>query len=304
MAMVDNPLVSIILLCFNHEKFVAEALDGVLTQNYSPVEVVIIDDCSSDKTVDIIETTLARRPNRLDVKLIRHPKNMSGEVGCQTGLTNTKGDFVLISAGDDVMLPDMVSEMVGVWQKEAVSLVATNACYIDEDSNPLGRTFRDPNVPADDSFETLARDGGNACCFGPTIGFERELYTAFGWPPSMFLGAYDIMLPFYAYLAKGARFIKKPLLKYRVHARNTSLSLMWEKSDRVGQLLLNEQMYNSHLAHAVLFRYKIDQLRAQMPSRYADLAERIMPLVTIQIVEMASKLVRTRIELDQIRRNP
>src|SRR5580704_15511727 len=126
------------------------------------------------------------------------------------------------------MLPEMAEDMARVWIEQDVSLVAANAFLIDEHSNSLNRTFRDQNVRGDESFETLARDGGNVCCFGAAMGFEREIYTTFGWPPQ-YLGAYDIMLPYYAYLLRGARFIEKPLLRYRVHSGNTSLSLIEEK---------------------------------------------------------------------------
>src|SRR5580704_2715421 len=120
--------------------------------------------------------------------------------------------------------------MVKFWIAEDVSLVTANAYYIDENSSPLNRNFRDPTQPSDDSFETLARDGSNACCFGPAIGFEREVYDKFGYDTD-FLGAYDIIFPFYAHLLKGAKFLNKVLLKYRVHSDNASLSLAWEKSE-------------------------------------------------------------------------
>ena len=69
----------------------------------------------------------------------------------------------------------------GVLRKCNVSLVTANAEYIDDSSRLLGRTSRGLNEPADDSLETLARDGSNACCFGATIGFEREVYDKFGF---------------------------------------------------------------------------------------------------------------------------
>ena len=53
--MQDNPLVSIICLSYNHEKFVVETLNSVVNQNYSPIELIIVDDCSSDTTKSIIE---------------------------------------------------------------------------------------------------------------------------------------------------------------------------------------------------------------------------------------------------------
>ena len=189
------------------------------------------------------------------------------------------------------MLPNMVEEMVRIWTEQNVSLVTANALYIDENSRELNRTFRDPAKPADDSFETLARDGANACCFGPAIGFERAIYEKFDWVPP-YLRAYDIMYPFYAYLLKGARFINKPLLKYRVHGQNTSLSLQAEKANDVERAKVQERIYLGHLAHATLMEEQLDRLSNEEPERYGSITARIIPLLTIQLAEMAKKLVR------------
>jgi hypothetical protein len=298
---VEKPLISVIIACYNQERFVAEAIDGILSQTYRPLEVVIVDDCSPDRTAEIIQAKLAEHPSRSDIRFVRNQENMTARGVCKIGFSQTKGDFVMIGCGDDIWLPDMIAEFAQIWTEEKVSYVVANASYIDDNSKPLNRTFRDPAVRADDSFETLARDGVNACCFGPAVGLERELYATFGWPPA-YLGAVDIMLPFYAYLLKGARFIEKPLLKYRVHARNTSLSLMAEQSGGVERLTVLERTFFGHVAHALFMQDELARVTAQMPDRYSELEKRISPLLTIQTVEMARKLVRTRVELEEVRR--
>jgi glycosyltransferase involved in cell wall biosynthesis len=302
-AKVDKPLISVALLCFNHEDFVAEALDGLFAQTYSPLEILIVDDGSKDRTVAVIEAELAKRSKRSDVRFLRHGENKGGEAACRTGLQNTTGGFIHIAAGDDVMFPEMIEELARVWVEENVSLVVANASYIDERSRSLERLYRDPSGQVDASFETLARDGANACCFAPTMAFERELYATFGWPPSTFLKAYDIMLPFYSYLLKGARFVNRPLLNYRVHSGNTSLSLLAEKSDAPGRLAAREQIFNGHLAHAIFMMDELMQLSAEKPERYGEVANRIMPLLTIQTVEMARKLIKSRIEISNAQRS-
>jgi glycosyltransferase involved in cell wall biosynthesis len=287
----QKPLITILLLCYNHQKFVAEAVEGVLAQTYSRLEIIIFDDCSQDQTAEIIERTLAKHPHRADVRFIRNPENMHSNIVVRTGLSMTKGEFVFVSHGDDVMLPNMVEDMADVWISEGVSLVTANAHYIDENSQSLDRFFRDPDKPADDSFETLATDGVNACCFGPTIGFERAIYEKFDWVPR-YLRAYDIMYPFYAYLLKGARFISKPLLKYRVHGQNTSLSLRAERSNSFEKAKIEERIYLGHLAHATLMQEEMIRLAEAMPERYGQIAQRVLPMLTIQLAEQAKKLVR------------
>ena len=298
-----NPLISVALLCFNHEHFVSEALAGVFAQNYSPLEILIIDDGSKDNTPDIIEVELKKYVHQTDVRFLRHRENKGGEMTNWAALENTRGEFIHLSAGDDIMFPQMIDELAQVWIKDDVSLVTANADYIDDNSKSLDRTFRDPSGPIDDSFETLARDGANACCFAPTMGFARDIYRTFGWPPSTFLNAYDIMLPFYAYLLKGARFINKPLLKYRVHSRNTSLSLLAEKSVAIGRLGIEESIFSGHLNHAILMSEQLEHLTEQNPERFSELGKRILPLLTIQTVEMAKKLVNSRLGLEKARRS-
>src|SRR5207244_909696 len=64
MAVVEHPLISIVVLCYNHERFVAEALDGVFAQTYSPLDIVIVDDGSQDSTAQIVAARLAERRDR------------------------------------------------------------------------------------------------------------------------------------------------------------------------------------------------------------------------------------------------
>jgi glycosyltransferase involved in cell wall biosynthesis len=294
----EAPLATVVLLCFNYERYIDEALSGLFAQTYRPLDIIIVDDCSSDRSVEIIEARLAERGNPPNIRFVRNQRNMVHPI--PGILSMIKGRFVIAASADDVMLPHMVERLVQTWLQQKVSLVTANALYIDDKSNFLDRTFRPLGLPADDRFETLARDGSNACCFGAAMGFERAIYETFGWPPTAFLETSDIILPFYAYLLGGARFIDEPLLKYRVHSRNASLSLLGEKTTGEAQLLALDRSLRNHLAHAIFFDEELDRLRSQSP-RYSALAAKFQPLVGTQIIEMARKLVRNRKELHDLR---
>jgi glycosyltransferase involved in cell wall biosynthesis len=297
----DNALISLVLACYNQEKFVGEAVEGVLSQTYSPLEIVIVDDCSPDATASVIEAKLAEHPERRDVRFIRNKKNLKPGGVSQLGLSVTKADFITIASGDDILLPEMIAEIAEVWREGSASLVITNATYIDDNSNLLHRTYRDPNVPADDSFETILRDGVNACCFGPSMSFERQLYVEFGWPPGH-LECADIIYPFYSYLLKGGRFLSKPLFKYRVHAANTSISLMAERqTDEMEKLLVEDRDFRLRLNHAVFMDEEMDRLRVEKRERYWNLAEWARPLIAVQIAETAKKLVRVGRRMSEVR---
>jgi hypothetical protein len=87
----------------------------------------------------------------------------------------------------------------------------------------------------------------------------------------------------------GARFINKPLLKYRIHSQNNSLRLIAERSDELERLLTMDRIFQGHLAHAVVMKEELDRLSVIKPSRYAELAPEIGPLLTTQTVEMATE---------------
>jgi glycosyltransferase involved in cell wall biosynthesis len=292
-----NPLISIVYVTYNHEKFAMEAVASVLAQTYPVLDIIILDDASPDGTADIIVAELARHSGRTDIRFIRNDRNVGAFRNTRKGLMLAKGDFIVLFNGDDIMLPTMVEKMVEVWRQDDVSLVTANACYVDEGGTELNRFFRDPAGPYDETFETLARHSGNAVCFGAAMGFERSLYDNFGWPPE-YLTAEDLLMPFYAYMSKGARFIPEPLLKYRVHAGNTSMTLQWEGSKNpIDRLLVWVEDRYIHMAHALLMTSELDRLAQSEPARFGDTARRIRPLLKAQFYERAQQLVNARIEL-------
>jgi glycosyltransferase involved in cell wall biosynthesis len=300
MAYSPAPLVSIVYITYNQGKFALDALRSVLAQTYPMLDIIILDDASPDGTADIIAAELAKNRHRIDVRFIRNDQNLGAGNNTRKGLALVEGEFIILFSGDDVMLPTMVEKMVQVWREADVSLVTANAYYIDESGQELGRSFRNPTQPYDEAFETLARHCGNAVCFGGAMGFERTLYDTFGLPPD-YLGASDVMLPFYAYLAKGARFIPEPLLKYRVTDRNSSMTLQYERTKNPrDKLLIWEEDRYLHLAHALLMISELERLTQADPSRFADIELRIRPLLTALMYERAKQMVDARMQLDDM----
>jgi len=242
---------------------------------------------------------LDRHPQRTDIRFVRTQQNLGVRDNILKGISLAQGKFIILACGDDIMLPTRVEKMVNVWRDEKVSLVTTNAMYIDENSAELGRFFRPPDQPYDQTLETLARDGSNALCFGASMGFERRLFEEAGWPRG-YPSVLDTMLPFSACLAKGARFIPEPLLKYRVSPQNTSLSLAAESSTGVDKLMIEHNISCRHMEQSILMEGELERLNEKDPARYSEIARHIRPVIAVQRSEMACKLVQTRIELNKM----
>jgi glycosyltransferase involved in cell wall biosynthesis len=133
--MQDNPLVTIICLSYNHERFVVETLNSVVNQNYSPIELIIVDDCSLDTTKTIIEDWLLSHP---EVQFIANEINLGNTKSFNNALKITKGDYIIDLAADDLLVPNGISMQVNAFKNSSfknLGIVYGNAEIINENSS-------------------------------------------------------------------------------------------------------------------------------------------------------------------------
>lgn len=100
----DQPLVSTIMPAYNHERYVEQAIRSVVAQTYPKIELVIIDDGSTDRTREVIEATLATLRRKLPV-VFRSQPNAGVCATLNRGLALCSGDYVQFLASDDAYLP-------------------------------------------------------------------------------------------------------------------------------------------------------------------------------------------------------
>jgi glycosyltransferase involved in cell wall biosynthesis len=106
------PRVSAIIIVFNGETYIAEAIDSVLTQDFADWELIVVDDGSTDRTRDIAQTYVDAQPER--VRLLRHPDNGNHGMSAtrNLGIAEARGEYVAFLDADDIWLPDKLSEQV------------------------------------------------------------------------------------------------------------------------------------------------------------------------------------------------
>ena len=100
-----NPLVSVVIPAYNSERYVGEAIESVLAQTYSPVEIVVVDDGSSDATAEVAAGYPA-------VHLLRQ-ENSGPSVARNRGFAVAGGEFIAFQDSDDAMTPDKLAVQVG-----------------------------------------------------------------------------------------------------------------------------------------------------------------------------------------------
>ena len=133
--MQENPLVSVICLAFNHEKFVVETLESVIQQKYQPIELIIVDDCSLDATKSEIKNWLTAHP---EVQFIANEINIGNTKSFNNALKFANGEYILDLAADDLLLPNGIQFQVEAFQKSTfknLGVVYGNAEIINEDGS-------------------------------------------------------------------------------------------------------------------------------------------------------------------------
>jgi glycosyltransferase involved in cell wall biosynthesis len=215
------PAVSLIVITRNQERFVDQALDSVSRQTFADFEVVLIDDCSTDGTVERIRAWLGRTP--LDARLIANDRNL-GMCACRNrALRLCRGELISGLSGDDYYEPHKIERQYAFFRTldRSVAAVFGKARVVDEAGTELGVWFEhSPDVPEGYIFDRLIRSNFLAA---PTVMVRRSAIDEVGgYDESLFYEDYDMWLR----LADRYQFRYLPdiLVNYRWHDNNASRS--------------------------------------------------------------------------------
>lgn len=135
--MQNLPLVSVICLCYNQEKFIVATLQSVKNQSYKNIELIIADDCSTDNSKKTIENWLINHPN---IQFIANETNLGNTKTFNKALQIVKGDYIIDLAADDILLYECVKKQVGAFLNSKVSnvgIVYGNAELISENNSHI-----------------------------------------------------------------------------------------------------------------------------------------------------------------------
>ncbi|MBT3873051.1 MAG: glycosyltransferase, partial [Flavobacteriaceae bacterium] len=135
-----TPLVSFILLAYNQENLITEAVESLLSQTYSPLEIILSDDCSSDSTFTIMKSLKDSYKGPHKIKLNRNKTNLGISAHINKLVALTHGDLIFCAAGDDISLPKRCSEVVSFWldHNKQPDLIATDAYDMTFNGEVLG----------------------------------------------------------------------------------------------------------------------------------------------------------------------
>lgn len=223
MPTLEHPLVSIALFCYNQEFYIRDALLSVIAQDYPNFEIVVSDDCSKDETLRVVREVAAEHRGNINIKIKSSDVNKGIAKNVYDTISDCRGEYIVLAAGDDISLPDRVSRSIDyINERKDVFLVFGNVKLIKNDVVTDDKLFRaEPDFCRNiDDFLS----GKKVWSLGASITFQRSLLDKFG---SFLKGTFqeDGCLSFRCILLGELGYINEPLVLYRVHDNGASQSL-------------------------------------------------------------------------------
>ena len=214
--------VSVIMPCYNHGEFLMQSVQSILWQTHKELELIIIDDYSTD---DSWAVTTKCAADDVRIRPIRHEQNRGLSRSRNDGLQAATGEFIAFCDSDDIWEPEKLSSQLTLLEENPqYDVVYCDTLIIDGRGTPTGQRFTDlyplPKVPSGALFAELVRRNfiniqsvmlrrGCVQAIGP---FDEQIELVQDWW-------------YWVRLSRQFRFLywPKPLARYRVHARSTNL---------------------------------------------------------------------------------
>jgi len=220
----ELPLVTFALFAYNQEKYIREAVEGAFAQTYEPLEIILSDDYSNDKTYELMQELAAefRGPHKVVVRRNERNLGLTGHI-CSV-VSESQGELIFAAAGDDYSYPDRVASVVRVWQEQGRPSGSLFSRFktIDEEgiiksnAKSLGLLrFSLADRPKD------ILDSISVGTLGCTQAWTRDIFQLFGELDPRIIHE-DIAIPLRSLMVGSVIFMPDELVLYRL--TNSSLS--------------------------------------------------------------------------------
>ena len=225
---LSSPLVSVLCLCYNQKAFVREAIDSVLNQTYPAIQLIVLDDGSTDGSGDEIAQYIFGKP---EIFFIRHQENMGYTKSLNKAWSHAKGEFIIDLAADDILFPNRIEEGVADFKNRSpqFGLQFSDAELIDARGDLMGKhsdKYPHASIPQGDIYKEIIQ---RYFICPPTMMFRKSVLDR--------MGGYDDSLAFedFDFLIRASReyffcYSSKALVKRRL-VKNSMSEKQFERGN-------------------------------------------------------------------------
>jgi glycosyltransferase involved in cell wall biosynthesis len=259
---MSNPKSSLVSVCipsYNHARYLSDTIESVLEQTYPNIEIIIVDDGSTDDSLAIARQYAELHPDKIHVYTHPDQKNHGISATVNYAFSLSQGAFWSGLPSDDMLLPEKIEKQVKYLESNPdIGFVYSYAGGVNDEGIPLGGSYRwlgeDISCEPDPVFTLL---GGNRI-YGMTVLARRETIAQTG-EHKLDLIYSDWEFWIRLLLQTKVGFIREPLVKYRIHDLNASISAPFSLQLKYGfevlRSLRNEIPVNFKLARLNHERY-------------------------------------------------
>ena len=208
-----KPLISYLLLTYNQEKFVKEAVESALAQTYSPLEIIISDDHSADKTWEIIKELVNNYKGPHKIIINQNHYNLGIANHINKVMSMAKGELFVMGAGDDIAFPNKTERFTEIWYKnKSITALCSGYTLIDLDNNIIKNNFlKSFGLSSKDKYTEIKETYWSGC----SVAFPAKLFKFFG--NIKYKDSTEDRVMFRRAILLGQVFrIKEPLIYYRL----------------------------------------------------------------------------------------
>lgn len=208
---MDKPLISYCVFSYNQEPYIRAAVASALQQSYRPLEIIISDDASTDRTFEIIQSMAAGCTGEHTIRINRNDRNLGLIEHVNKLFAMASGELIVLAGGDDVSLPERTSALVDKWLDGGRRLDAVCSAFteISVDGHE-GRICR-MSLPADSGGMLTSP---KMFWFGCSAAYSRRLYDRFG--KINYKTTEDTVFYRRALMSGGVGYVDEPLVRYRI----------------------------------------------------------------------------------------
>ena len=170
----NTPKVSVITPTFNDDRFIIETIESVLHQTYQNIELIIVDDCSSDKTVELVKSF-----NDSRIRLLCNDRNYGAAYSRNIGLSIATGDYIAFLDGDDLWDCQKIEKQLAFMINNNYNFSCSYYNIINEDGTKAGIYYIAPKIITHKKF---LRSNYIGCL---TAMYKREIYSDLQIPTSI-----------------------------------------------------------------------------------------------------------------------
>lgn len=205
-------LVSIVMATYNGERYLREQLDSIVQQSYKDIEIIIVDDCSVDKTFLILEDYARIQHN---ISIIRNNQNLGVTRSFEIAINSCSGDYIAFCDQDDVWVSNKIERMVD--ESGDNLLIHCDAILVDEQLNVVAESFaaKYKDISKCKFIDYLLGNNVTGCC----AMISRELVNLSMPIPKDFY-IHDHYFALLASYYNRIKFLNEKLVLYRQHGAN------------------------------------------------------------------------------------